>query len=97
MNPTSAAFLLAGIQLTLIVLLSADRWVHRLTGPTSLEGRIKALEDVIPSANARLSQKMSDLQKGIGEIQLTQARQDEHLKATDRAVVTLQSYVNGRS
>lgn len=62
MNQVSP-FLLAGINLCLVILLAADRWVHRVTGPTSLEGRVKLLEDAITHANIRFSDKMTDLTK----------------------------------
>lgn len=61
MNPTYSPFLLAGINLCLVILLVADRWVHKVTGPTSLEGRVLALESQVTKGNERLSDKMSEL------------------------------------
>lgn len=62
MNPL-APFLLAGINLCLVILLAADKWVHRVTGPSSLEARVKMLEETMNHANIRFSDKMSDLTK----------------------------------
>lgn len=61
MNSQYAPFLLAGINLCLVILLAADRWVHKVTGATPLEGRIMALESQIAKGNERFSEKMSEL------------------------------------
>lgn len=61
MKTEYAPFLLAGINLCLVILLAADRWVHKLTGATPLEARVLALESQIAKGNERFSEKMSEL------------------------------------
>jgi len=61
MTGLAATLIATGVQSGLIVLLAADKWVHRLTGPTSLEGRIKALEDRLNAGDERASKKASEL------------------------------------
>lgn len=83
--------MLAGIQSAIIVLLAADRWVHKVTGKQSLESRIGDVEAAVETANEKLSVTLSKIQTGIVEIQVLQARQDEHLNATDRRVEELRA------
>lgn len=83
---------LAIAQAVIILLLAADRWFHRVTGEAPLEARVTTLESAIDLANVRLSKTLSEIQKGIGEIQVLQGRQDEHLKAIDRSIVTLEQW-----
>jgi predicted nuclease with TOPRIM domain len=100
MMPTLAA-ILGCMNIAAIVLLTVDRWVHRVTGKAPMESRLgeveqkvkdlqKELKDTFAAANDGLSRKLSEIQRGIGEIQLVQARQDEHFKATDRRVDRLE-------
>lgn len=56
-------YLLATLNLCFVILLAADRWVHRVTGRPSLEARVASLEDTIMKANIRFSDKMTDLTK----------------------------------
>lgn len=58
-----APYLLAAVNLCLVILLAADRFVHKMTGQPSLEARMKLVEDAVMSANIRFSDKMSDLTK----------------------------------
>lgn len=61
MTPLAIMLVGSGIQSGLVVLLAADKWVHKVTGPTTLEGRIAAVESTITKANVRFSDKMSEL------------------------------------
>lgn len=103
MTSTGWALLLAGIQFALVILLAADKWVHGVTGSNSIANRLESVEkttklntDAIEKANERLSEKMSEIQSGIGSIQLQQARTEEHLRSTDRDIQNLQRYVGSR-
>lgn len=81
------------VQSLLLVLVIGDKWVHGVTGKKPLEARVGDLEKRFEDGNTKLSDKLSEIQKGIGEIQITQARQDEHLRATDRDVVNIQAVI----
>jgi hypothetical protein len=75
------ATLLALLNIVSVVLLSVNAWVHRVTGPASLEARVAALEKLeLPTSLAALREK--------------QARQEEHFEATDQRVGHLERRVD---
>lgn len=68
MSPLAASLIAGGVQSGLIVLLAADKWVHKLTGDTPLEAQIRELrklsddlKKLIEESNARSSKKASEL------------------------------------
>lgn len=81
------------VQSVLLLIVVGDKWVHGITGKAPLEARIGELEKRFEDGNTRLSEKLSDIQRGIGAIQVLQGRQDEHLMATDREVVNIQAVI----
>lgn len=81
------------VQSVLLLIVVGDKWVHGVTGKAPLEARIGDLEKRFEDGNTRLSHKLSEIQNGIGAIQILQARQDEHLQATDRDVVNIQAVI----
>ena len=78
-----AGYILAGLQGGLFVLLAVDRWVHRVTGKQSLESRMTTVEEKITKASGKLSDEFGKIQKGIIDIQIMQAQQEQHLRGTD--------------
>jgi len=88
------AVYLALVQAAVIVLLAADRWVHKVTGKASLEARVTALELKLAAASQEFSKKWGEIQAGIGRIEMLQGRQDEHFKATDQRVEDLKSRID---
>lgn len=81
------------VQSVLLLIVVGDKWVHGVTGKKPLEARITDLEKRFSDGDTKLSEKLNDIQKGIGAIQILQARQDEHLQATDRDVVNIQAVI----
>lgn len=91
---SNPGFLLAVVQAVIIVLLTIDRWVHRVTGKQSLESRLGEVEKRLESASETFSEKWGLIQKGMGDIQICQREQEQHLKYTDREVVDLRARIN---
>ena len=62
MSPLASQLLTSGIQTGIIVLLAADKWVHKVTrsGP-ELEVAIQSLKKTIDDGNERSSRKASEL------------------------------------
>jgi hypothetical protein len=75
-------FLLAGVNLIIVVLLAADKWVHRVTGKAPLESRVETLEKQLEDGNSRLSEKFSAIQSKFGQIDigLTEMRTELRLR-----------------
>lgn len=61
MTSLTASLIAMGIQSGLVIALAADKWVHKVTGATPLEGRIAQIEKLIENGNARSSKKASEL------------------------------------
>ena len=73
-------FLLAGVNLIIVVLLAADKWVHRVTGKAPLESRVEDLEHQMDSANSRLSEKFSEIQTRMGALDVRLAEINTELR-----------------
>jgi hypothetical protein len=94
------------LQVVVVLLLTADRWVHKVTGKASLETRVAQLEKgmrevrkTVHDGVERLHKKNGELQKQLIDLQVWQGRQEEHFESTDDRVKRMESYFDqmGRS
>lgn len=90
MSPLAVQLVASGIQFGLVALLAADKWVHKVTGATPIEGRVKDLEITLTRANIRFSDKMSELTTYL------EARRQEH-ETLARDVASLRGEFRGRT
>lgn len=82
--------ILALVSIVATVLLSVNAWVQHVTGKKSLDTRVADLEEKLRIASVRFSEKWGEIQTGLGSVEVTQARQEEHFKATDARVTRLE-------
>ena len=61
MTPLTASLIATAVQAGLLVAIAADRWVHKITGPSPLQARVEILERQLEAGNARSSKKASEL------------------------------------
>lgn len=90
MTPDRAADATVGLAVVALVgrgLLWVDTWVHsRANNESAIVKDIADIKTRFDDGNTRLSAKMSELQKKIGDSELRYARLEERLAATDKQV-----------
>lgn len=70
MTPFAVMCVGAALNVCFVALLAADKWVHKVTGATPLEGRVTLLENRITKLNADGSEDRGKVQRKIGELEL---------------------------
>ncbi len=90
MSPLALMLIGTGLNLMLVALLAGDKFVHKLTGATPLEARVKDLENTLQRANVRFSDRMTELTKYL------ELRRMEH-EALAREFASLLGEIRGRS
>jgi hypothetical protein len=82
------------INFVCVVLLTAEKFVRRVTGEPSIEARLTSLEKRFVEASTRFSEKWGEIQDGIGNLEMTKVRQEEHFRFTDARLDELRADVN---
>lgn len=84
MNP---AYVIAGVQIAILVLLTLDRWVHRVTGAPSIEARMANVERMVEAINKRASESAGVITSKVvnieGDVREIKAQITAMVKAAD--------------
>lgn len=96
MNYAALALLFGAFQTITVVLLVADKWVHRITGGKSLEARIVDMETRIDSLHRKASDFQTLQQVQVGKFSERLAAIDEHLRNTDLNVKRIEDWRENR-